>query len=67
VAVTVARGTAASLASLTWPMIALVVSPWEKVASGKRKHSDPTKTNIKRVARGMVVGPVSIHLDRSYD
>jgi len=37
VTVTVAPGTAAPLASLTWPMIALVVSPWEKAASGKRK------------------------------
>jgi 8-amino-7-oxononanoate synthase len=30
-------GYAAPLASLTWPTIALVVSPWENVTSGKRK------------------------------
>jgi hypothetical protein len=54
VTVTVALGTAAPLASLTWPMIALVVSPWAKVASGKRKRNDATKTNIARDARSML-------------
>jgi hypothetical protein len=58
VTVTVAPGTVAPLASLTWPMIALVVSPWEKVTSGKRKWNNATRTNIERVERSMVVGPV---------
>ena len=55
VIVTVARGTPAPVASLTWPMIALVVSPCEKVTSGKRKWNDPTKTNINNIERSMVV------------
>jgi hypothetical protein len=39
-------------------MIALVVSPWEKADSGKRKLNDPIKTNIERAERRMVVDPV---------
>jgi hypothetical protein len=56
VAVTVALGTAAPVASLTWPMIALVVSPWGKVASDKRQWSDTRKTNIGSVGRNMRTG-----------
>jgi hypothetical protein len=58
VTVTVALGTAAPLASLTWPMIALVVSPWGKVTSGKRKWNIPTRTTIERIERSLVVEPV---------
>jgi hypothetical protein len=55
VTVTVAPGTAPPLASLTWPMIALVVSPWEKAASGKRTWNNPTKATIERIERSKFV------------
>jgi hypothetical protein len=55
---TVALGTAAPLASLTWPTIALVVSPWVKAASGNRKRNDPIRTNMQEFFRSMVVDPV---------
>jgi hypothetical protein len=58
VTVTVALGIAAPLASLTWPTIALVVSPWEKAASGKRARNNPTKINIESVERSIVVSRV---------
>jgi hypothetical protein len=53
VIVTEAPGTAAPLASLTWPTIALVVSPWAKLASGAR--SDPANTAIHRVVRSLIL------------
>jgi hypothetical protein len=39
-------------------MIALVVSPWEKLTLGKRKRSEPTKTNMESGERSMLADPV---------
>jgi hypothetical protein len=46
-------------------MIALVVSPWEKTASGREKTNDPAKANIERAFRGIAAnaGPFARNLN----
>jgi hypothetical protein len=65
VTVTVAPGTAPPLASLTWPMIALVVSPWENATCGKKRTNDPAKTNIEKAFWSIAVIAVPFRLESS--
>jgi hypothetical protein len=52
--VTVAPGIAALVASVTWPTIALVVSPCARVSAGNRKRQKAAKVNPQFAIRAMI-------------